>query len=175
MATRTFLIILLIIAAVICPTLYAYAQDGMRNSTSGNSVDVLVEPTWNDGGQATFKVSFLRPGTDTLQVHIDYTFVIMKDGEEVFDAGLAGQPLLHTAEGLVTIPQSPQPPYQFQGNGDYSIAISVHAINFLPITPETSTFPITVVPEFPVGGIVTALLVASMTTAVVLSQRFRLI
>jgi hypothetical protein len=174
MATRIFLIILLIMALV-CPTLAAYAQEGMRNSTSGNSVDVLVEPTWNDGGQATFRVSFLRPGTDTLQVHIDYTFVIMKDGEKVFDAGLAGQPLLHTAEGLVTIPQSPQPPYQFPGNGDYSITIAVHAINFLPINPETSMFPITVVPEFPAGGIVTALLVASLTTAVVLSQRFRLI
>jgi hypothetical protein len=174
MATRIFLIILLIMA-IVCPTLAAYAQDGMRNSTSGNSVDVLVEPTWSDGGQATFRVSFLRPGTDTLQVHIDYTFVIMKDGEKVFDAGLAGQPLLHTAEGLVTIPQSPQPAYQFTGNGDYSITIAVHAINFLPINPETSTFPITVVPEFPAGGIVTALLVSSLTTAVVLSQRFRLI
>jgi hypothetical protein len=174
MATRIFLIILLIIALV-CPTLAAYAQDGMRNSTSGNSVDVLVEPTWNDGGQAAFRVSFFRPSTDTLQEHIDYTFVIMKDGEEVFDAGLAGQPLLHTAEGLVTIPQSPQPPYQFPGNGDYSITIAVHAINFLPIAPETSTFPIRVVPEFPAGGIVSALLVASLTTAVVLSQRFRLI
>ena len=174
MATRIFLILLLIMA-IVCPTFAAYAQDGMRNSTSGNSVDVLVEPTWNDGGQATFRVSFLRPGTDTLQVHIDYTFVIMKDGEKVFDAGLAGQPLLHTAEGLVTIPQSPQPAYLFPGNGDYSITIAVHAINFLPINPETSTFPITVVPEFPAGGIVIALLVASMTPAVVLSQRFRLI
>ena len=174
MATRIFLIILLIMA-IVCPTLAAYAQDGMRNSTSGNSVDVLVEPTWSDGGQATFRVSFLRPGTDTLQVHIDYTFVIMKDGEKVFDAGLAGQPLLHTAEGLVTIPQSPQSPYPFPGNGDYSITISVHAINFLPITPETSTFPITVVPEFPAGGILAAFLVASMTAGIVLSQRFRLI
>ncbi len=174
MTTRIFLIILLIIALV-CPTLAAYAQDGMMNSTSGNSVDVLVEPTWNDGGQATFRVSFLRPSTDTLQEHIDYTFVIMKDGEEVFDAGLAGQPLLHTAEGLVTIPQSPQPPYQFPGNGDYSITISVHGINFLPIAPETSTFPITVIPEFPAGGILAALLVASMTAGIVLSQRFSLI
>jgi hypothetical protein len=174
METRTFFIFFLIMATVF-PASVVYAQDGMRNSTSGNSVDVLVEPTWNDGGQANFRVSFLRPGTDTLQEHIDYTFTILRDGEEVFDAGIAGQPLLHTVEGVVTIPQTPQPPFQFPGNGDYSITISVHGINFLPINPETSTFPITVVPEFPAGGILAALLVASMTTAVVLSQRFRLI
>jgi hypothetical protein len=174
MATQTFFIVFLIMAALY-PASVAYAQDGMRNSTNGNSVDVLVEPTWNDNGQATFRVSFLRPGTDTLQEHIDYTFAILKDGQEVFNAGLAGQPLLHTAEGRVTIPQSPDPPHQFPGNGDYSIAISVHGINFLPINPETSTFPITVVPEFPAGGILAALLVASMTTAIVLSQRLRLI
>jgi hypothetical protein len=174
MATRTFFIIFLMMA-ILYPASVAYAQNGMRNSTSSNSVDVLVEPTWNDGGQATFRVSFLRPGTDSLQEHIDYTFAILKDGEEVFNAGLAGQPLLHTAEGLVTIPQSPQPPYQFPGNGDYSIAISVHAINFLPISPETSTFPIMVVPEFPTGGILVMLLVASITTAIVISQRFKII
>jgi hypothetical protein len=174
MATRPFLIIFLVMA-ILCPASAAYAQDGIRNSTSGNSVDVLVEPTWNDGGQANFRVSFLRPGTDALQEHIDYTFAIMKDGEEVFNAALPGQPLLHTVEGRVTIPQSPQPPYQFPGNGDYSLMISVHGINFLPITPETSTFPIAVVPEFPAGGIIAALVVASMTTAVVLSQRLKLI
>jgi hypothetical protein len=174
MATRTLFITFLIMA-ILYPASVAYAQDGMRNSAGGNSVDVLVEPTWSDGGQATFKVSFLKPGTDTLQVHIDYTFAILKDGQEVFNAGLAGQPLLHTAEGVVTIPQSPQPPYKFPGNGDYSITISVHGINFLPISPETSTFPITVAPEFPAGGIVVSLLVASMTAAIVLSQRFRLI
>ena len=96
----------------------------------------------------------------------------MKDGEEIFNAALPGQPLLHTAEGVVTIPQ---PPYQFPGNGEYSIMILVHAINFLPIAPETSTFPITIVPEFPAGGILVAFFVASITTAIVLSQRFRLI
>ncbi len=174
METRTFFIFFLTMA-IVFPASIVYAQDGMRNSTSGNSVDVLVEPTWNDGGQANFRVSFLRPGTDTLQEHIDYTFTILRDGEAVFDAGIGGQPLLHTAEGVVSIPQSPQPPFQFPGNGDYSITISVHGINFLPINPETSTFPITVVPEFPAGGILAALLVASMTTAIVLSQRFRLI
>jgi hypothetical protein len=171
MATRISFIAFLLMA-ILCPATAAYAQDEMRNSTSGNRVDVLVEPAWADGGQASFTVSFLRNGTDTLQEHIDYTFAIMKDGEEIFNAVPQGQPFLHTVEGVVTIPQSP---YQFPNNGEYSIVISVHSINFVPIAAETSMFSVTVTPEFPAGGILAAVLAASMITAIVLSQRIKII
>jgi hypothetical protein len=167
MATRIFFIVLLLMA-ILCPVTAAYAQNEMRNSTSGNRVDVLVEPAWSDGGQARFTVSFLRNGTDALQEHVDYTFAIMKDGEEIFNAIPPGQPFLHTVEGVVNIPESP---YPFPSNGDYSIVISVHSINFVPIAAETSTFSVTVTPEFPAPGILAVTLAALMSTSIVLARK----
>jgi len=172
MASSRFVIVLLLVAVVgIVPAVSpAFAQGGMRIRTSGKSLDVLVEPTWTSDGQATFKVSFLKPGTDTVQVHIDYAFVIKQGGKQVFNAAPPGQPLLHTAEGVVTIPTSP---YKFPGNGNYDIEVSVAGINFIPMQTETSTFSINVTPEFPNGLIIAAL--ASLTAAtLVLSRKFHL-
>jgi hypothetical protein len=65
-------------------------------------------------------------------------------------------------------------PFTFQENGDYTIQLYLAGIGLPAIpTDEEATFPITVVPEFPAGGILVALLVASMTTTIVLSQRLK--
>lgn len=163
------LIVLLLAAVVASIPAVAHAQEeGMRKPLSGNSLDILIEPTLNEQ-DGSFKVSFLKPNTDTVQVHIDYGFVIKQGDQEVFNAALPGQPLLHTAEGVVTIPQSDQPPIKFPANGDYTIEISVAGINFVPMNTETATFNITVTPEFPPAalGIIVA---ATMTTTIVLAR-----
>src|SRR5919109_3920396 len=150
-----FLIALLLSAATIFSftTAASYGQGEMRTSTSGNSLDIRIEPRWSDGGKASFKVSFLRHGTNTLQEHVDYNFVIMKkDGQQIFSAAAPlGQPSVHTVEGIVTIP-IPTAPYKFPNNGDYSIEVSVSGISFTPINTETATFSVTVTPEFPTGA-----------------------
>ena len=156
------------LTAATTTTAYAQNATGMQQPTSGKSLDVRVDPTWSGNNQASFKVSFLKPGTNTVQQHIDYNFTIMKGGQKVFSAVPAGQPLLHTAEGVVTIP------YTFQGgNGDYSIQVSVSGINFVPINTETATFPVTVTPEFPIGvvGVVMAAMIGAMA---VLSRKFNI-
>jgi hypothetical protein len=141
----------------------------MQQPTSGNSIDVRVEPTWGNGDQDTFKVSFLKHGTNTVQNHIDYDFAIMQNGQKVFDAVPTGQQgPLHTAEGVVTIP------YTFKSNGDYSIQVSVSGINFVPMNAETATFPIKVTPEFPIGGAVGAAMAALIGATVILSRKFDL-
>ncbi len=67
-------------------------------------------------------------------------------------------------------------PYTFQENGDYTIQVYLAGTGIPAIpTDEEATFPITVVPEFPAGGILAAVLAASMITAVVLSQRLKLV
>ncbi|MDQ4066946.1 MAG: hypothetical protein M3114_05110 [Thermoproteota archaeon] len=151
----------------------AYAQDGgMIQTTSKGTLDIRLAPTWNEGGQTTFTVSFLNPGTETLHEHQDYDFRILKDGQQVFSAaGQTGQAVLHNVEGTLTVP------YTFQENGDYTIQVYLAGTGIAPTVPtdEEATFPITVVPEFPAGGILTAVLAASITTAIVLSQRLRLI
>jgi hypothetical protein len=117
-------------------------------------------------------VSFLNPGTDTVHQHQDYDFRILKDdGQEVFSAARqTGQSVLHNVEGTLTVP------YTFQENGDYTVQVFLAGTGIPAIpTDEEATFPITVAPEFPAGGILAVLLAASFTTAIVLSQRMKLI
>jgi hypothetical protein len=107
-----------------------------------------------------------------VQVHIDYGFVIKQGEREVFNAALQGQPLLHTAEGVVTIPPSNQT-FKFPANGDYTIEVSMAGINFVPMNTETATFNIKVTPEFPAGAL--GVVAATMATAIVLARYRRLI
>lgn len=175
MARSIFLFVALLLGVIfgITTATAVYAQDGggMVETTNKGTLDIRIAPTWNEGGQATFTVSFLNPGTDTVHEHQDYDFRILRDGQQVFStADQTGQAVLHNVEGTLTVP------YTFQENGDYTIQVYLAGTGIPAIpTDEEATFPITVVPEFPAGGIVAAVLAGSITTAVVLSQRLRLI
>jgi hypothetical protein len=178
MARSIFFLIALLVGAVFSVTTAttiaapAYAQEGgMVKSTSKGTLDISLAPTWSDAGQATFTVSFLNPGTQTVHQHQDYDFKIMKDGQQVFSAARqTGQSVLHNVEGTLTVP------YTFQENGDYTVQVFLAGTGIPAIpTDEEATFPITVAPEFPAGGILAVLLAASFTTAIVLSQRMKLI
>lgn len=175
MARSIFLFVALLLGAIfsITTATAVYAQDGrgMVETTNKGTLDIRIAPTWNEGGQATFTVSFLNPGTETVHEHQDYDFRILRDGQQVFStADQTGQAVLHNVEGTLTVP------YTFQENGDYTIQVYLAGTGIPAIpTDEEATFPITVVPEFPAGGIVAAVLAGSITTAVVLSQRLRLI
>jgi hypothetical protein len=179
MARNIFFLIALLVGAVFSVTTAttiaapAYAQEGgMVKSTSKGTLDISLAPTWSDAGQATFTVSFLNPGTQTVHQHQDYDFRIMKNGQQVFSAaGQTGQSVLHNVEGTLTVP------YTFQENGDYTVQVFLAGTGIPAIpTDEEATFPITVAPEFPTGGGILAIVLAgSLTTAIVLSQRMKLI
>jgi hypothetical protein len=175
MARSIFFFVALLLGAIFSMTTTAtstYAQDGgMVKTTNKGTLDISLGPTWNEGGQTAFAVSFLDPGTETLHQHQDYDFRILKDGQQVFSAAnQTGQAVLHNVEGTLTVP------YTFQENGDYTIQVYLAGTGIPAIpTDEEVTFPITVVPEFPAGGILAAVLAASMITAVVLSQRLKLV
>jgi len=167
MASSIFLVALLLVPVFSIATV-AYAQDGMRDRTSKGTLDILLEQTWKDNSSATFKVSFLNPGADTLHQHQDYDFRILKDGTEVFSAAKqTGQALIHNAEGTITVP------YTFHENGDYTIQVYLAGTGIVPTIPtdEDSTFPITVTPEFPVGAI--GAIAAVVTGALVFAGRFK--
>jgi archaellum component FlaF (FlaF/FlaG flagellin family) len=176
MAISIFLLIALLVTAIFSiTTAVAYAQDGgMVKTTSKGTLDVRLAPMWSEGGQASFNVGFLNPGTDTLHEHQDYDFRILKDGQVVFSAARqTGQAVLHNVEGTLTVP------YTFQENGDYSIQVYLAGTGISPIIPtdEEATFPIIVTPEFPAGVTAAALAALMMitTTAILLSQRLKLI
>jgi hypothetical protein len=175
MARSIFFFVALLLGAIFSITTTAtgaYAQDGgMVKTTDKGTLDIRLVPTWNEAGQATFTVSFLNPGTDAVHEHQDYDFRILKDGQQVFSAAnQTGQAVLHNVEGTLTVP------YTFQENGDYTAQVYLAGTGIPAIpTDEEATFPITVVPEFPAGGILAAVLAASMITVIVLSQRIKII
>jgi hypothetical protein len=143
-----FLTLGFVIAVILCCSslLFSFAQTtnapfGDISSTSGGTLDVKLESTPNpikSGQETNYKVTFLQKGTDTVQVHIDYDFIILEDNNiEVFKASQQiGQPLLHTAEGIVTIP------FTLEEAGNYTIKVSVMGINFIPMTTEYADFPV---------------------------------
>ena len=165
--TSSIFLIALLLASVFSIASVAHAQEGgMFDTTSKGTLDVRVEPTWNDNGNATFRVSFLNPGTDTLHEHQDYDFRILKDGTEVFSAARqTGQALIHNVPGTITVP------YTFQENGDYTVQIYLAGTGIAPTIPteEEANFPIQVTPEFPAGAL--GAIAALMTTAIVLARR----
>jgi hypothetical protein len=169
MASSIFLIALLLAAVFSISLTAAHAQDaGMTKPINSKpSLDVRIEPQLS-GSEGKVKVSFLKQGTETVQQHIDYNVVAKdKDGKQIFSAAQGGQPTLHTAEGVVTIP------VQFPGNGQYNIEVSVSGILFVPMNTETAMFSLNVTPEFPVGmvGVVMAALVGA---TVVLARKFNM-
>ena len=113
------------------------SMDELSQSTSGGSLDVNITSfeVINTDKEVKFKINFLEPNTDKIQVHVDYDFQVLQNGKEIFSAAkLINQPLLHTAEGSVTIP------FTFSSPGVYSIKVPVFGINFIPINPEYAEF-----------------------------------
>jgi hypothetical protein len=138
----TSIIITIICFGGLCSNSLAQSS-GITKSTSGGTLDVKLEPTPNpikSGQETNYKVTFLQKGTSKAQVHIDYDFVILKDNtSEVFKASQkTGQPLLHTAEGIVSIP------FTIKDPGNYTIRVSMMGINFIPMATEYADFPIKV-------------------------------
>jgi len=85
--------------------------------------------------QTEISIDFINPFTQEVQVHIDYTVAVSKDGETVFGP----TQLIHTNEGSVKIP------IDFNlGEGVYSMDVRVKGILFQPIPTETVSFDIIV-------------------------------
>jgi hypothetical protein len=130
------------------------SDDAQKTTTSGGTLDVKLEQPPNpikSRQETSFKLTFLQKDTDTVQVHIDYNFIILKDNvTEVFRASQeTGQALLqynetmstivqHTAEGIVTIP------FRIEEPGIYNIRVPVKGINFIPIATEYADFSVKV-------------------------------
>ena len=109
-----------VLAVVAAPLAMA---DPIRGTTSGGSLDVLITP-----GSASFVMEFLKPSTDRLQEHVDYTVEVTNGDTQIFGPIL----LTHTTPGKVTIPAVLQ-------DGTNEITVTVRGILFVPIDDETLT------------------------------------
>ena len=128
-----FLFAILLIPLLVIPTASAESQ---VVSTDKGSLDVkLTYDPIEPNIQSKINIDFLKPGTDEVQVHVDYSITILKDGETVF----ATDRLIHTSEGSLKIP------VEFNlGDGIYTMDIGVEGIQFFIIPPETASFDIMV-------------------------------
>jgi hypothetical protein len=150
-----FLTILpLLIVYFFCTPYLLYAQNSsankslLQNATGSSSLDVILEPapypvTVNENS-TKFKISFLKPGTNVLQEHVDFNLRIYDNNNRVFQAtNSTGQPEvpLHATEGVMTIPILN---YKFNQAGQYRIEIPVYGILFNPIRPEFANYTLNV-------------------------------
>ena len=109
-------------------------------STSDGTLDVgiyTIPKVSNIEEPMKLMIDFLKPGTERIQQHIDYTVGITKDGDYVFGPTM----LLHTS--AYTSPSVPLP-VEFSENGLHSIHIEVDGIWFTRIPLETATLTINV-------------------------------
>jgi len=121
---------LLLIPLLIIP---AYAESQIL-PTENDTLDVkLTYDPIEPNTETKINIDFINPVTQKIQIHIDYTVAVSKDGETVFGP----TQLIHTSEGSVKIP------IDFSlGEGVYSMDIKVEGILFNPIPPETVSFDI---------------------------------
>jgi hypothetical protein len=127
-----FLFALLLVPLLIIP---AFAESQTLPTEKGTlDVKLTYEPI-EPNIKNKISIDFINPFTQKIQIHIDYTVAVSKDGETVFGP----TQLIHTSEGSVKIP------IQFNlGEGLYSLDVAVEGILFNPIPPETVSFDIIV-------------------------------
>jgi len=138
-----FVYILLLIPFVVYPA-FAVEYDQIV-STSDGTLDVgiyTIPEVPNTTAPTKLKISFLKPGTDKIQEHIDYRVNVTKDGDYVFGP----ISLTHTSPGHATIP------VQFSENGLHQINIEVEGILFSPIPLETASLTMNIGQEEKKGG-----------------------
>jgi len=107
-------------------------------STSDGTLDVgiyTIPAIPNTDEPTNLMISFLKPDTERIQLHIDYRVSVTKDGDYVF--GPMSR-LLHTSPGTITIP------VQFSENGSHMVHIEMEGILFQPIPLEIATLTINV-------------------------------
>jgi len=107
-------------------------------TTSDEILDVgiyTIPAIPNTDEHTKLMISFLKPDTERIQLHIDYRVSVTKDGDYVF--GPMSR-LLHTSPGTITIP------VQFSENGSHIVHIEIEGILFQPLPLETATLTINV-------------------------------
>jgi len=130
------LYILLLIPFMIYPAFAAEYDQIVSTSDGTLDVGIYTTPKIPNTDEPTkLMISFLKPDTERIQLHIDYRVSVTKDGDYVFGPM---ERLLHTSPGSITIP------VKFSENGSHMIHIEVEGILFQPIPLETATLTINV-------------------------------
>ncbi len=127
-----FLFALFLVPLLIIP---AYAETQTLPTEQGTLEVKLTHDPIEPDMLTKINIDFINPQTQKIQIHIDYSVAVSKDGETVFGP----TNLIHTSEGSVKIP------IEFKlGEGVYSLDVEVEGILFNPIPPEIVSFDVLV-------------------------------
>ena len=127
-----FLFVLLLFPLLTIP---AFAESQTLPTEEGTLNVKLTHDPIEPNVITKINIDFINPFTQKIQIHIDYSITVSKDGEIIFGP----TQLIHTSVGSVTIP------IEFKlSEGIYSIDVKVEGILFNPIPPETVSFDIMV-------------------------------
>ena len=127
-----FLTVLLFSLIAILP---AYAESQTLPTDKG-ALDVMISyEKITPGELTTLKTDFLNPKTGQVQEHIDWTFSVFQDGEEIWGP----TQLSHTSAGSLKNLR-----FEFPENGLYTLEFGVEGILFIPMPRETVSFDVTV-------------------------------
>lgn len=132
----------LLIAALLAAPLaagpaYAQANAQVVPTDKGTlDIDFALEPdAVSPGEPARMKIDFVNPGTERIQVHIDYELDVSAAGG---GAPVMAIPLTHTSSGSVSIP------IEFETDGPHTVQVGVKGILFQPIPVETASLDLSI-------------------------------
>jgi hypothetical protein len=66
---------------------FGVMDPNLVQSTTGGSLDVNISPSpevINTNEEVKFNINFFEPGSDKIQVHVDYDFQVLNNGENIF-------------------------------------------------------------------------------------------
>jgi len=130
-----FVIFLSLIAILFVGFSPVFAET-QTHPTDLGSVDVRL--TYDEivpGTLTTLETDFLKPGTQEIQQHIDWTFTVSKDGEVIWGP----TQLSHTSEGHLENLR-----YEFEEKGTYNLQFTIEGILFQIIPTEKVNFEVVV-------------------------------
>ena len=135
------LLILFLIPMMVYPAFAAEFDQIVSTSNGTLDVGIFTIPEIPNTDEPTkLKISFLKPGTEKIQEHIDYRVSVKRIIDENTAEFVFGpmMRLTHTSPGHITIP------VQFSENGLHQIDIEVEGILFSPIPLETASLTMNV-------------------------------
>jgi hypothetical protein len=139
---------LVIIILLYPKTTFAQSQSLQSVMTGAGELLVGLDISYPESREDTaiFTITFYRPAvTDRPEEHIDYNFLILKEGKTILNAGMIEDSpigIIHTVTG------TEKHAFSFDDTGAYTARVVINGLRMVLVTPVHADFPITVTPEF---------------------------
>lgn len=139
---------LVIIALAHPKTTFAQSQSLQSVMTGAGELLIGLDISYLEDKENTaiFTTTFYHPNaTDVPEEHIDYNFLILKEGNTILNAGLTDDSpmgIIHTIAG------TEKHSFSFDDAGTYIARVVINGLRMVLVNPVHVDFPVTVTPEF---------------------------